>query len=262
MMVMQGFFDDSGSSQHQKTYVLAGFVSWSNNWADFSDKWDEELRANPAIEYFKWHEAVVLKGQFAGWDAHQAHQKKLRLADIARTYSMLRVRIIVEWAEFQQYRIEAMRHWPKKERLPPILDNPYFLLFYNTVMCVAQFRLRYKWDVGFDYIFDIQGRFGDDATKYWDAAVEIMPEALRPYAGERPIHRSDKAFQPLQAADMYAGACRAALLKPHEPVDDVLAILGQVPATERSLDLGLLADSVDQLARDPLLRVQIRSLSL
>jgi hypothetical protein len=96
--------------------------------------------------------------------------------------------------------------------------------------------------------------------RYWSIAVQLMPDALKPYAGQRPIHRSDKLFRPLQAADMYAGACRAALLKPSDPVDEVLAVLGEVPGTGRSVDLRVLEEAVDQMAKNPRLRKALKEL--
>lgn len=259
-MVMQGFFDDSGSSQHQRVFVLAGLVSWSNNWAEFADEWDAELQARPAISHFKWNDAAILAREFEGWKTEDMQAKRLRLAEIAKKYAMVRVQTRISWDEFKVHRDRASQNWPQSERLPPILDNPYFLLFFNVVLCMAQYRRKWRWDMGMEYYFDEQSRFGDDAMRYWNIAVQMMPEPLKPYAGQKPTHLSDRRFVPLQAADMYAGMCRTLLLNPTAPVEEVAGVFGQVPGIGRVLDAEIVKSAADDIANNPRLRKAIKAL--
>lgn len=126
MMFMQGFFDDSGSSQLQDVFVLAGLVSWSENWAAFADEWDNALHEAPRIEFFKSNQAARLEGEFEGWTRAAVEEKKIKLADIARKHSMLRVCIQMRWADFVEQRKELEAMWPSAERLPPIFAESLF----------------------------------------------------------------------------------------------------------------------------------------
>jgi hypothetical protein len=67
LMPVQLFTDDSGGKGHSELFVLAGLISHSDDWANFSDEWDALLKSPPRIDLFKMREAAGYSGQFLGF---------------------------------------------------------------------------------------------------------------------------------------------------------------------------------------------------
>jgi len=76
IVVLQAYIDASGmgSTQWEPFIALAGFVSTSEVWAQFSDSWQAELDRKPVLPYFKMNEAFhpnayspKNKNPFEGW---------------------------------------------------------------------------------------------------------------------------------------------------------------------------------------------------
>ncbi len=64
--MLQAFIDDSGRGQ-APVFVLAGFLSTIERWAEFTESWHAELKREPSIAYLKAKEAADCRGQFKGW---------------------------------------------------------------------------------------------------------------------------------------------------------------------------------------------------
>jgi hypothetical protein len=52
-MLLQGYFDDSGSHGGEGLYVLSGFLAPSVSWPQFNAEWHGVLKKDPATVYFK-----------------------------------------------------------------------------------------------------------------------------------------------------------------------------------------------------------------
>lgn len=208
-MLLQGYFDDSGSHPSGGWYVLGGFLSTAGNWKRFSDAWDEALRKDPAIEYFKMSDARNFEGQFSGWPSALRDQKVFELAEVAEKYAVARISAVVLQQDFNQY-IKGVSPWRE-------LDDPYFMLFYQIIVLTAQFieklEQRNYPDLDFseaeiDFIFDEQGIIGLNALGWWDVLKQALDPKLARFLGPSPIFRSDRKVLPLQAADLYAWHAR------------------------------------------------------
>jgi hypothetical protein len=57
-MLLQGYFDDSGSHGGEGLYVLGGFLAPSVSWSRFNSEWQHVLNKDPTIAYFKMSEAI------------------------------------------------------------------------------------------------------------------------------------------------------------------------------------------------------------
>lgn len=120
-MLLQGYFDDSGSHGGEGLYVLGGFLAPSVSWPTFNADWQDVLKKDPAIAYFKMSEAISLRGQFDGWPAPLRDQKVFELAEVAERWAVARISAMVWKADFDAH-IKGASPWRE-------LDNPYFLLF-------------------------------------------------------------------------------------------------------------------------------------
>jgi len=59
---------------------MAGLLSDSENWAQFSDDWSACLQSGPRrLDYFKMKEAAGCGGQFYGWSEPERDRKLLSL---------------------------------------------------------------------------------------------------------------------------------------------------------------------------------------
>jgi hypothetical protein len=168
-MMLQGYFDDSGSHAGSNWYVLGGFLSTAANWKQFSDAWQEALRKEPAIDYFKMNKARTLDGQFKGWPAALRDQRVFELAEVAEKYSVARIAAVMRQEDFNQH-IKGVSPWKE-------LDDPYFMLFYQIVLLTADFlqKLGKNTDLDvsgaeIDFVFDEQGSIGLNALGWWDVS--------------------------------------------------------------------------------------------
>jgi len=55
-----------------------------------------------------------------------------------------------------------------------------------------------------EWVFDVQGKIGDEANKWYDFIRDEVSPAVRQRLGSKPIFRHDKSVLPLKAADLYA----------------------------------------------------------
>ncbi len=189
--------------------MLGGFLSTAGNWKRFSDAWDEALRKDPAIEYFKMSDARNFEGQFSAWPSALRDQKVFELAEVAEKYAVVRIAVIVLQQDFNQY-IKGVSPWRE-------LDDPYFMLFYQIIVLTAQFIEKLEQrnypdldfsEIEIDFVFDEQGFIGLNALGWWDVLKQALDPKLARFLGSLPIFRSDRKVSPLQAADLYAWHAR------------------------------------------------------
>jgi len=205
-MLLQGYFDDSGSHGGEGLYVLGGFLAPSVSWPRFNAEWHGVLKKDPAIVYFKMSEAISLRGQFDRWPSPLRDQKVFELAEVAERWAVARISAMV-WKEDFDAHIKGASPWRE-------LDNPYFLLFDQIIVLTVGFILELgkraldMSNAKVEFVFDEQGVLGRDAVGWWD----VLKQALEPEKGQLlgtpPEFGSDRLLLPLQAADLLAWSVR------------------------------------------------------
>jgi hypothetical protein len=205
-MLLQGFFDDSGSHGGEGLYVLGGFLAPDVSWPRFNAEWQAVLKKDPAIDYFKMSEAISLRGQFDRWPGPLRDQKVFELAEVAERWAVARISAMV-WKEDFDAHIKGASPWRE-------LDNPYFFLFNQIIVLTVGFILelgKRTLDISnakVEFVFDEQGVLGRDAVGWWDVLKQALePEKVR-LLGTPPEFGSDKRLLPLQAADLLAWSVR------------------------------------------------------
>lgn len=200
-MLLQAYLDDSGSEPEAPNFVLAGFLANVGQWKRFSNAWKLKLEAEPAIDYFKMHEAMSLRGEFQGMPSSLRDQKVFDLAQTAHDHIEARIDCVMPRLEFEE--------WVRPNAPIPEMRDPYFTCFYALVMNVNSLHKRIGLrDLSLDFIFDEQGDVGKQAVGWWDAMKALVPPGRRALLGNPPIFRNDRKFLPLQAADLYAWIIR------------------------------------------------------
>jgi hypothetical protein len=205
LMILQGYFDDSGSEPQSRAFVLGGFVSTVDRWKLFSDEWQAVCQQEPSIRYFKMAEAHSGTGEFDGWPPRLRDKKILDLAEVIKTHAMAQLDCALWRVDFEDF---ISRFSPTPE-----FRDPYFLCFYRIVMSVNSYHKRHHASAECDFIFDDQGSIGKTAVMWWDWLKALVSEERRSLLGSPPIFRDDKRVVPLQAADMYAWLARERIVK-------------------------------------------------
>jgi Protein of unknown function (DUF3800) len=196
ILSLQAAIDDSGKGD-PVVFVLAGFVLRTDAWLAFADAWDAVLSEAPKIDYFKMSEAARLDEQFAGFNAVSRDRKIQKLLAVILNHEPLAVRFMVPTPHFDS---------TFKGKLCKQMDYPYLLSYYGVTAAVAKYQRDKPWNPStpVNFVFDEQGKESLYPQLAWQFAKENAPKKLKPYLGDRPIHRDEKQFNPLQAADLIA----------------------------------------------------------
>jgi hypothetical protein len=209
-MTLEAYVDDSGSEPRSLFFVLGGFISKSDRWPAFSDDWRAAQSKEPAIKYFKFNEALALKGQFDrawGWDEAKRDRKIDNLIDVILKYAQVRVHATIRHDEFKRH----FRSVPTPKRHKAI-DNPYVLLAMQLILAVAAWSPIRGIYEPCNFVFDQQGTYGDALAKWYpifcgQAKATARTDIAR-YLGKAFQFGDDRHLMPLQAADLYAGLVR------------------------------------------------------
>ena len=216
-MALQAFVDNSGSSAPQKLFVLAGALAAADDWAQFSNEWDEALKREPRLEYFKYREAVLLEGQFDGWTEGARNAPVETLVAILKGHAIAAFGASVRHDHFQKY----VRSVPAPSR-ELLSHNPYLFCAGQVVIAAAEVMAGHRLTDRCDFYFDRQDGYSIDLHGYWPLLEELFlnpPEGwfsdgdVIPKINGSPRFENDLDFRPLQAADMIAGATRSSKLE-------------------------------------------------
>jgi hypothetical protein len=197
MLMLQGYFDESGSEGQDSVVVLAGFVSTGEKWTRFSDEWSRLL--TPRRPVFKMREEANRKPISARNDRIAA------FADIIQRNILYKIECSVSVSAFQS--VIKGRFFPSN-RHARILDDYYVWVFNNLVarLCEGIWYRGYRHP--FDIFFDEQLKHGPRARKLYKIACDLTKPRYRRVLPTEPIFRNDNDFRPLQAADMFAWLTR------------------------------------------------------
>ncbi len=209
-MELQGYVDDSGSEPQSLFFVLGGFIARSDQWIAFSEEWQAALHSDPHIEYFKFNEAMALKGQFskdAGWDDEKRDRKIDSLIDVVLKHARIRIHATIRHDEFRRHFLSIPT--PKRHKA---IENPYVLLAMQLIFAMAVWSPMHNIFESCDFIFDEQGKYGDELTRWYPIFRQQTHASARTdiatYLGKPPQFGKDNEYMQLQAADLYAGLVR------------------------------------------------------
>jgi hypothetical protein len=168
IVILNGFVDDSGSgrgSGQGNVFVLAGFVSTAELWEQFSDEWEEICAKHPATHDFKMRKAIRLKEN--NWTQEERDNRINELIQLIKRKA--------------KYRVDAVLARPNYEnlvrgKLPPEIDDPYFVLFYQVIMSFVSFMNKCNMLGTIDWVFDNQSKLGDECAKYYDWLKTFPPD--------------------------------------------------------------------------------------
>jgi hypothetical protein len=206
LVILQAYIDESGTgnTRQEPYFALAGFISTSENWANFSTEWQKELDNDPPIKCFKMRQAFAKQGPFKGLNTEDIDQRVTKFIEIIKSYAMVRVSTTIDKRGYDQF-IKG------KLDIPSEIDSPYFWCFYQLIYAIIVYQRRHEWNTRIDFIFDEIGKLGPETIRWYPLLKKLATPAAKPYIGSPPIFRDDEQFLPLQAADLYAWLVRRKL---------------------------------------------------
>ncbi len=201
LMPITVFVDESGWKGQGGTLVLSGLGASAENWAAFSDEWQQTLSESPSINILKMRHAAALQGDFYCWSSTERDAKLKALAKIINKYVDFSLYSAVDLQDFES----------TFAALTKPMNDPYYWGFQNMISGLAVDL----WEVGlrepFEIIFDEQKRSGLLARKYYPLHRAVF-RLSAPDEGEilptDVVFRSDDTFPPLQASDLFAWCLR------------------------------------------------------
>jgi hypothetical protein len=254
MVFCQAAIDDSGNEPNQDVFVLAGFVASAVNWIQFTLEWDRALKEPPALDYFKFSEAMRLRGQFdkeRGWTEPLRDERLRKLAGIVREHVPARFHAAMRHEHYAKYVRDIA---PARVRTL-LTDTPYILLAGRTVIAATT---AVTWArVGDECAFYFDTQPGQDIIlrAIWDSMVRAieqtpveLPEGLiTPRIVTPPKFESETQWLPLQAADMLAGATRMEIMRGSYPA--ALSAIQDIPGNPFNMEEALLKEMGEGLVQ-------------
>lgn len=244
LVMLQAFIDDSTSPIGDRRAYLAAYVQDAETWIRFSADWDEELRAEPAIEYFKMSEAAARGGQFRKFSSKQRYYKIFRLAQIIAKHRPWGFHTSVSVADFNRL---------LKPVVPLPMKTPYFPLCYAIMFGVSQVHHNLGVSLPCDFIFDHYDGLQAKVVSLMDIILSERSEPWIKLVGGTPVFRDEKIFLPIQAADMLAWHVRRRGDNNYpddlDGLDDLLIVEGVHHFTE--IDTATLQYLADSMAHMP-----------
>lgn len=197
MLFLQAATDDSGSESGDRRLFMGGYLHTAEEWAKFAVAWDKALRAKPSIDYLKMSEANNLSagGQFCGWPERARDKKLANLAAVINRFEPFAYYVSLSRVAFDRL---------LKPHAPYGLSKPHFTCVYAVASSVVRQLEQFGVfdDAKVNFIFDRQDEVSTDIRFMFDYMIEKLPDKARAMIGDTPHFQDDRAFVPLQAADM------------------------------------------------------------
>jgi len=193
--MIRAYIDDSGIGQYP-LYVLGGWFAPAEVWPSFSIAWRGVLHQDPQISYFKFSEALSLKGQFLEWSVEQRNAKVIALVKLFEQFPLVGISASAPHAVFRRIFGNAKG----------AASNPYAILFYGIIHRLVSSCIANGINDKVEYVFDVQPGQTKKVLRAWDDFSKLFPKEYENYFdGKRPTFSDDKSTPALQAADLYAG---------------------------------------------------------
>jgi hypothetical protein len=100
VVILEGYFDESGTHTGSRTLSLAGYVSTPERWAAFEVEWRAAL-VDFGLEF--WHMASFANqaGQYANWTEETRRARFARLAGIIESHALYSIGVVFATADYE-----------------------------------------------------------------------------------------------------------------------------------------------------------------
>ena len=204
VLMLCAYIDETGNDPNEPVFCFCGWVANSDEWERFSDAWAKQLQCEPAIEYFKHHEAKARIKQFQDWSAADCEKKIFSLAEVITRFD-------ISYGVCTSIRNDVVRRFmrqaipsPKTVRSILHFSRPYDWCFHSVIQMVLQLQADCGKADQVEFVFDEGDSAFEDCLKLYNEVKERLSIERRNVAGSVRTG-NDKELMPLQAADLLAG---------------------------------------------------------
>ena len=199
LLMLDAYFDDSGTGLDSPVFVIAGYVGDPTQWAEFSERWDAVLKKPHPLKpnglaYFKASHAMARTGEFAGWTDEERDYRLRELLSLVPEYELNGVYVVIP---IEPYR--RIFTWFSHNTF----EHPYFVALYGVFPTLMTYL------DGKNIVDEVKFTF--DRTDHrkklesqWENFLRATPEKYRSRIVETMAFESEVGFPPLQAADAIA----------------------------------------------------------
>lgn len=190
----EAYFDES---QKDGLFVMAGYLSNVEHWANFTKEWQEKLGLIKA-EAFKMSKMnKTAKYRRLSGEFYKIIETNV-LISVCCVINTHELRAAVDNMEILKYLDPEILEARKKQ-----LRNPYFIAFKSVIRGLLQRREEFNIRESVDFVFDdlTEKRFLMDG---WIDFEKTCPREVRKLIGSSPRWADEKKVLPLQSADLWA----------------------------------------------------------
>jgi hypothetical protein len=221
-------------------YLMAAYILPASKWIGFADEWYHCcVKHKPYIRFFHAVEAESLTGEFLGMSPEFRNAKVRDLAAVIGKWGPANIQCWVSHHDYNAY---------VAGRIPPELDDPYYLLWEQTIAVMAMAGIHFEISEPVDFIFDEKKHMEQRVFNAYFQIVKHADPFLARLLGDTPRFASDEKVVPLQAADMLAWNLRRAISYPGEqrPIVNILELLQPGVLAELHLQKEVLEEFVEK----------------
>jgi hypothetical protein len=161
LIVLVGFFDESGHSSGTEFFALAAFVADAFQWAGFDDQWRNALNRHGA-PYLHMREFAHSRGPFQGWTEDRRQGLLGECVTAINSIRAIAVGAAMSVEDFKKLDYEAQSS----------LQDPFFCCFQEVVRGAAlNAHLEHK-GLKVQMVFSRQDEFSAMASKLWNVMAE------------------------------------------------------------------------------------------
>ncbi len=192
MIVLDGYFDESGTHDGSETIVVAGFLALANAWRSFGEEWNAALK-DYQIPFFHMSKFAQKVPPY-DWPEEMRRGRLAHLIDITNRHVVESFGIAIPKKLFDSVFTRSVRQ---------IVRGPYGFASWLIVTMIARALDQIPFETGVAYIFENGAQRKGELLAAYDG-LDRLP------GGKAALHvlslrfEDKRRFVPLQAADMLA----------------------------------------------------------
>ena len=206
-MTLRAYIDES--YRENGVFVMAGYVSTVEKWAEFSQEWEVNLPIHGAPNPQPRRRSHRFKhSEMVGSPERAQRIRYFEL--IAHRHVLLGISCKIEIPELKAAMDRVSLAGPDFDF--GFFRNPYFFT-YRALMDMfhlhrSKLDLKIPASESVDFIFDERLKEKEVIQSSWENYVASRDSSTRALFGSKPLFLDDDEFLPLQAADLIAGKTR------------------------------------------------------
>lgn len=193
LMILTGYFDESGTHAGSDVVSVAGYVSTPTRWVRFDEEWREAM-ADYGLEFFHASTFANRAPPYDEWSEDERHKRFTNLAGIINRHTEFSIATMILTRLFDEtFSPEVRAH----------CGGPYGLAAVATFMETAKRVNEHYPDQWVSYVFESGARGAGQVLAHFQDN-----QRRREYASDQKLgslrFENKRQFTPLQAADILA----------------------------------------------------------